>query len=131
MSRYINLDEAIEHTNQLYHGYEVEAWLESLPTIEVSEDCISREWVLKAIDAEDVGTPDEMWRPAREYVEMIKHAPSVVPTVRKTRQVERAEGEWQLVNHLWECNRCQYRQNKSKPTNYCPNCGCAMTNCNK
>lgn len=39
MSKYIKLDTAIEHTNQLYHGYEVEAWLESLPTIEVSEDC--------------------------------------------------------------------------------------------
>ena len=39
---------------------------------------------------------------------------------------ERPEGEWKLVDHLWECNRCHYRltlQNKSEPTNFCPNCG--------
>lgn len=35
MSKYIKLDTAIEHTNQLYHGYEVEEWLESLPTIDI------------------------------------------------------------------------------------------------
>lgn len=41
MSRYIKLDTAIEHTNQLYHGDEVEAWLESLPTIDIvhCKDC--------------------------------------------------------------------------------------------
>lgn len=35
MSKYIKLDEAIKRTNQLYHGYEVEEWLESLPTIDI------------------------------------------------------------------------------------------------
>lgn len=35
MSKYIKLDTAIEHTNQLYHGDEVEAWLENLPTIDI------------------------------------------------------------------------------------------------
>lgn len=35
MSEYIKLDDATERTNQLYHGYEVEAWLESLPTINI------------------------------------------------------------------------------------------------
>ena len=47
MSKYIKLDTAIEHTNQLYHGDEVEAWLESLPTIDIvrCKDCIrAKSW---------------------------------------------------------------------------------------
>ena len=68
----------------------------------VSEDCISREWVLKAIDAEDVGTPDEMWRPAREYVEMIKNAPSVVPTAYKLSEMIRTN----LSDNGWLCKEC-------------------------
>lgn len=39
---------------------------------------------------------------------------------------ERQKGEWMLVDHLWQCDQCQYRQNKSKPTNFCPNCGADM-----
>lgn len=42
MSEYVKLEDAIERTNQLYHGDEVEAWLESLPTIDIVEckDCV-------------------------------------------------------------------------------------------
>ena len=41
MTKYIKKEDAKERTNQLYHGYEVEAWLESLPTIEIvhCKDC--------------------------------------------------------------------------------------------
>lgn len=45
MSKYIKLEDAIERLNQLYHSYEVEEWLKHLPTIEVSEDCISKKFI--------------------------------------------------------------------------------------
>ena len=35
MSRYIRIDEAKARTTQLFHGYEVEQWLESLPSIDI------------------------------------------------------------------------------------------------
>lgn len=35
MSKYIKLEDATERLNQLYHGYEVEEWLESLPAIDI------------------------------------------------------------------------------------------------
>ena len=46
MSKHIKLDTAIEHTNQLYHGYEVEEWLNSLPTIDIvrCDDCSERDY---------------------------------------------------------------------------------------
>lgn len=53
MSKYIKLEDAIERLNQLYHGYEVEEWLESLPTIEVSEDCISRKGLIDSFLADN------------------------------------------------------------------------------
>ena len=34
MSKYINLDEAKARTTQLVHGYEVEEWLETIPSID-------------------------------------------------------------------------------------------------
>lgn len=82
MNKYIKLDTAIEHTNELYHGDEVEAWLESLPTIEVSEDCISREWLFKNFQTvcenvicSECPFDDDDCRLA----DYIKNAPSVVP----------------------------------------------------
>ena len=35
MSKYINLDEAKARTTQLYHGYEVEQWLDTIPSINI------------------------------------------------------------------------------------------------
>lgn len=115
MSKYIKLDTAIERTNQLYHGDEVEAWLESLPTIEVadlseeayevgytngqmaerkrkievsedalkgcdkvdkrfSEDAISREYLIKALDNLD-------WYDFDMFYKVVENAPSVIPQV--------------------------------------------------
>ena len=38
MSKYIKLQDAIEQKSKLYHSYEVEEWLKSLPTIDIDED---------------------------------------------------------------------------------------------
>ena len=35
MSKYINLDEAKARTTQLYHGYEVEQWLDTIPSVDI------------------------------------------------------------------------------------------------
>lgn len=133
---YVNLDEVIETVYQCRGDEANDEWIKrwfepltSLTTIEVSEDCISRKDLIDSFLADNECKREESKACLCELdfmLELIEDAPSVVPTVRKNRQVERVEGEWQLVNHLWECNRCQYRQNKSKPTNYCPNCGAKM-----
>lgn len=44
MSRYINLDEAKARTTQLYHGYEVEQWLDTIPSVDI--DRPQGEWEL-------------------------------------------------------------------------------------
>ena len=45
MSKYINLDEAKARTTQLVHGYEVEQWLDTIPSIELSADRPQGEWI--------------------------------------------------------------------------------------
>ena len=74
-------------------------------------------------------SPDEMWKPAREWVNAIKNAPSVVPS--------RAEGEW--VRNFdgnewyWYCTNCKTQwyeddlwMGGNEFPNYCPNCGAKM-----
>ena len=43
MSRYINLDEAKARTTQLVHGYEVEQWLDTIPSVDI--DRPQGEWI--------------------------------------------------------------------------------------
>ena len=45
MSRYINLDEAKARISQLVHGYEVEQWLDTIPSVDI--DRPQGEWVEK------------------------------------------------------------------------------------
>ena len=113
MSKYIKLEDAIEQVKTEFYGGGYQEWLEisidnlinriaNLPTIEVSEDCISRDEVIKALRLEYPCMPlfkesrDE-WQLKtdgyRKAEEIISTAPSVAPTGRKNRQVERAEGE--------------------------------------
>ena len=44
MSRYINLDEAKARTTQLVHGYEVEQWLDTIPSVDI--DRPQGEWIV-------------------------------------------------------------------------------------
>lgn len=136
MSKYIDADLYVEM--QIYDD-EHEEWsiwngtIEELlaqwteegcpPTIEVSEDCISRSALIKEIkmDIEDDGLQEKM------VFYRIKNAPSVVPS--------RAEGEWILEcdaegegDNLYRCPECGQRcgcQEYDLP-NYCGNCGAKM-----
>lgn len=31
--------------------------------------------------------------------------------------------EYRIIDHLWQCNKCGWRENVLDPPNYCPNCG--------
>lgn len=44
----------------------------------------------------------------------------------KKYSVQPKTGQWKLVDHLWQCDQCQYRQNEMSPTNFCPSCGAKM-----
>lgn len=106
-----------------------ESRIEDLPTIEVSEDCISREGTIKALRLEYPGMPlfkelrDE-WQLKtegyREAEEIIRNAPSVVPS--------RAEGEWEVVPMIpidnYKCSECGAYS--SLDFDYCSNCGAEM-----
>ena len=135
MSKYIKLEDAIgcecpfmeiyeDCINcPLYNGgsevCEMGKWLKSLPTIEVSEDCISREWVKGICEAM---LDEEMLGHMLGHIE---DAPSVVPSCQKNRKVERAEGEWIVKQSGFaECSVCE--QHYFSDYNYCPNCGAKM-----
>lgn len=86
--------------------------LDNLQTIEVSEDCISREYLLsKVYDMDN----DNLVVDLKD----IEDAPSVVPS--------RAEGEWiSKHNGYWTCSECGLSFLFYAKGNYCPNCGADM-----
>ena len=117
MSKYIKLEDAIEAYNQAVTllvksemeefnlGYFTECsfnttqikliarMIESLPTIEVSEDCISREQVYRAII-----TCGEVDNDLNHLYKVIENEPSVVPQVNKNEWVEEfSDDGWRWV----------------------------------
>ena len=104
-------------------------WLRKYIAIEVSEDCISREYIKTLFENNLTGT-------CKDVVHTIANAPSVVPTGRKNRQVERAEGEWIGYEIPSECSVCGHHWDEyvsgqelwhdGSVPNYCPNCGAKM-----
>lgn len=155
MSKYIDLELALNELLRLYeedverYGVEIRCGLKTpetfdyrrarealsdIPTIEVSEDCISREDLLKHAYKRD-GVMSVS-------VDSIKLAPSVVPKARSIemlldvtddvvdRAVEqiRAEGEWVIdeppsTGHgaIYTCPFCGHEE--FEPINLCPACG--------
>ena len=94
MSKYIKLDETVNALIELNAklGSQRQAkrgvrfaigYVKDLPTIEVSEDCISREWFISFIDAGHLRNPNEKCYSENDVVELIKNAPSVVPKPNK------------------------------------------------
>ena len=112
----------------------VRATIKHMPTIEVSEDCISKEWLKGQIEEVEYINAWHM-KETDKFVswENIENAPSVA--------IERKRGEW--VKHDEErdsCSRCKHifktraitKQDKwttyvsDLGYNYCPNCGADM-----
>lgn len=76
----------VEYDKQIIDVGELRKRLAKLPTIEVSNDAISREWAISFIDAGHLRNPNELCYSENGVVELIKNAPSVIPTAK--------EGEW-------------------------------------
>lgn len=108
--------------------------LSELPTIEVSEDCISKAYLEHVIEiqAMPVKNNEEYlrgWNNALyKVVKLIEKAPSVVPTTEQSSKV----GEWIYIDEpimgnpygRYRCSRCEME--KPHETDYCPNCGVKM-----
>ena len=100
--------------------------IESLPTIEVNEDAISRGNLISDLAGiwEDGYTPN-LPRTMLDFQDMledinykIRNAPSVIPKPK--------EGEWSLtLNYAYRCTACGLITSSYK-ANYCPNCGAKM-----
>ena len=123
MSKYYKADDVerlIENICNVMIGKEepIETALCELPTIEVSEDCISVEDIGKTLNEwlED----KEMARFATKVLRL--EAPRVVPS--------RQEGEWidngNPIEPVWKCSECGEVEIGHNLTNYCPNCGAKM-----
>jgi len=95
---------------------------EVIGTIEVSEDCISRGWVIEKMLKEGEHYTNNDIKHGYHNCEIIVYdAPSVVPS--------RAEGEWKrYMGDIWTCTACgeNLMCDDIKCNNYCPNCGAEM-----
>ena len=120
----------------------IETILMELPTIEVSEDCISKASVISALslyrnlietelDPRVSAIAEIVLGTADDCIELVEKEPSVVPS--------RAEGEWKITNTYKdhsgrvvdrvEHTDCGYIWNREmgEPLHdYCPNCGAKM-----
>ena len=135
MSKYIKLEDVIKtyaDSKMCKHIFKkkgldlVERFFADLPPIEVSEDCISREYLEEQywqtlIPKGMINTDVELGINIGidKMHDVIKNAPSVVPSCQKNRQVERAEGEWVLSdiqcqednddgNYAYVCTNCKH-----------------------
>lgn len=85
MSKYIKQEDAIEQAKRGTNNYYICKAIESLPTIEVSDDCISKAYLEQEIENQTmtVEKDKEYWRgwnnALDKVVEVIEDAPSVVP----------------------------------------------------
>lgn len=105
--------------------------LDDLPTIEVGEDCISREDAVNALIAHFIPqtyTGEEVEQASKLARKIMANAPSVAP--------RRAEGEWIDMGDFEKCSVCKSTHLKEfqsyygkvawVKTPYCPNCGARM-----
>ena len=86
-------------------------------------DLISRSALMAHFKQDEWGTPDERWRPEREFGQMVLNAPAVDAA-------ETGRGEWQDVVETYfgdvygTCPKCKESFVLSRSfANYCPNCG--------
>ena len=150
MSKYIKLDSAndaivtvLEHTDcRDEHIDSVLRRIDNLPTIEASEDCISRADALAAFEEieeitalshielgeEPTDGTEEIMVQMRSIKNILNRLPSVVP--------DRPRGEW-IVEHgilagdgiygdMYHCSECGIHERDVDGLNFCANCGALM-----
>lgn len=138
VAEYISIDYSREERAR----EDAELLFADLPTIEVSEDCISRKWLEE--HKEVISYKNEWYETEIDecvFWKNIENAPSVLPkrpyyrcglredcedsTERKPK-----EGEWyrQTTDHFdyWECSECGIGVGLDDIKNYCPSCGAKM-----
>lgn len=133
MSKYIKLEDAIEAVTSLFRVSALfssmndneEEWrekaekvLDNLPTIEVSEDAISREYMLRALNGYG-----KDWQEDCKIAEIIRNAPRVI--------LQPKEGEWIFVKKEQDKNQAIYRcsicgNHKYGGGRFCGMCGAKM-----
>ena len=109
----------------------VEDAFKSEPTIEVTEDAISRNGIKIRLGKRFSDDPRRIMEIVKETVD---DAPSVVLTTEQSSMV----GEWQITDaypHNVYCSECHKKfaqthwavwEDGTLPRNYCPNCGAKM-----
>lgn len=134
MSKYIKLEDAISKivntptrviTDDLTaladRQHEIIDMLSDLPTIEVSEDAISREDAVNALIAHFIPqtyTGEQVEQASKLARKIMANAPSVIPKAK--------EGEWKItINQDYRCSNCN-KITSSYKANYCPNWGSKM-----
>lgn len=102
MAKYINLEDAkgkFEFYTKDMLGSWIAAMLDSLPTIEISENCIDREWILNKTESgfNKLGEDYDINYMQRD----IEDAPSVIPQVPNEDAISREMVSKRLAE-LWE-----------------------------
>lgn len=92
----------------------------------VCEDAVSREWILKELNAES----EKDYPSFRRVMEKIKNAPPVEPKRPKGEWIGEGDGyaDGGIVYDTWycsECDHCEEGEELALP-NFCPNCGADM-----
>ena len=106
----------------------IETILMELPTTEVSEDCISREWLIEEIARRDTTDGYVKTFGGREVNEIILNAPSVVPKDHIGESTDMV-GEWNFKSITNKCHvtgKCSLCKERRVLDNYCSNCGAKM-----
>lgn len=99
--------------------------IDTLMKIEPCEDAISRQAVLDLIEhynSDGLGALFYGYDEGLKFTKAVNKLPPVNPQEPKT-------GHWMHDGSHWKnrfiCSECGYKL-FDEPTNYCPNCGCAM-----
>lgn len=90
-----------------------------------SSDAINRQDAIDALDKRFDNIPMQLTEEILKLRKDLRELPPIQP--------EAKEGEWELKDHMWECNKCGCRINMKNPLDcdkwnyyYCPHCGTKM-----
>lgn len=134
MSKYIDKDKVLEYIIFNVVGKDITCGelaraIESIPTIEVSEDCISRQQAIEEIALHDCTNGEVPYFTGKGVQEILNILPPVTPTERTGEWIEHDPKTKRLAK-IYECPFCG-DEVIGEETNFCPNCGADMRGDNK